>query len=140
MDCVDRIFDLVDKKYREQREFAYELGLEPTMISSWRRRRSSSYNRRLPQIATVLETTVSYLLNGTDGEEDIPKEPEQPYLVSRYNRLSKAAQQEVMAFIEFKAMQETKAVEGSIPMEELGDTRPAGAKELEAHRKKKENS
>ena len=79
MDCVDRIFDLVDKKYREQREFAYELGLEPTMISSWRRRRSSSYNRRLPQIAAVLETTVSYLLNGTEGEEVISKEPEQPW-------------------------------------------------------------
>ena len=56
MDCVDRIFDLVDKKYREQHDFAYELGLEATMISSWRRRRSSSYNRRLPKIAAVLKT------------------------------------------------------------------------------------
>ena len=40
-----------------------------------------------------------------------------------------------MAFIEFKAAQAVKPVEGSIPMEELGDTRPAGAKELEEYRK-----
>ena len=38
---------------------------------------------------------------------------------------------EVMAFIEFKAAQAVKPVEGSIPMEELGDTRPAGVKEME---------
>ena len=44
-----------------------------------------------------------------------------------------------MAFIEFKAMQEAKAVEGSIPMEELGDTRPAGVKEMEARREKEAN-
>ena len=40
-----------------------------------------------------------------------------------------------MAFIEFKAAQAVEPVEGSIPMEELGDTRPAGAKELEEYRK-----
>ena len=44
-----------------------------------------------------------------------------------------------MAFIEFKAMQEAKAVEGSITMEELGDTCPAGVKEMEAHREKEAN-
>lgn len=140
MECIDRIFDLADKKYREQQDFARALGLQPSIVSDWRRQRSSSYNRRLPQIAAVLETTVSYLLNGTEDDEPKPKEPEQPYLVSRYNRLSKAAQQEVMAFIEFKAMQEVEPVEGSIPMEELGDTRPAGAKELEAHREKRKNN
>ena len=117
MDCVDRIFDLADKKYCEQQDFAHALGLRLSIVSDWRRR--SSYNRRLPQIAAVLKTTVTYLLNGIDCEGDIPKEPEQPYLVSRYNRLSKAAQREVMAFIESKATQEAKAVEGSIPLEEL---------------------
>ena len=140
MDCVDRIFDLVDKKYREQREFAYELGLEPTMISSWRRRRSSSYNKRLPQIAKVLETTVSYLLNGIEDEVSIPTELEQPYLVARYNRLSKASQQEVMAFIEFKAMQEAKAVEESVCVEEFEDMRPAGVKEMESQKGKKQKN
>ena len=76
-------------------------------------------------------------MNELVGEDIITSSrgPEQPYLVRQYNLLSKEAQMEVMAFIEFKAAQAVKPVEGSIPMEELGDTRPAGAKELEEYRK-----
>jgi len=55
-------------------------------------------------LSSYLGITVSELIG-----EKLPQpvqEPEQPYLVRRYNRLSKAAQLEVMAFIEFKALQE----------------------------------
>ena len=45
-----------------------------------------------------------------------------------------------MAFIEFKAAQEAKPVKGSIPLESLGDTRPAGVKEMEALREETEDS
>lgn len=64
MDTVDRIFDLVDSKYKEQRDFAAQLGITPSMVSEWRRRKSASFNRRLPQIAEALGTTTEYLLTG----------------------------------------------------------------------------
>ena len=64
MDTVDRIFDLVDSKYKEQRDFAAQLGITPSMVSEWRRRKSASFNRRLPQIAVALDTTTEYLLTG----------------------------------------------------------------------------
>ncbi|WP_295585546.1 LexA family transcriptional regulator [uncultured Oscillibacter sp.] len=64
MDTVDRIFDLVDRKYKEQRDFAAQLGVTPSIVSEWRRRKSSSFNRRLPQIAEALGTTTEYLLTG----------------------------------------------------------------------------
>lgn len=64
MDIVDRIFLLVDKMYSEQREFAADLGIPASRVSEWRRKKSTSYNKRLPQIATVLGTTVEYLLSG----------------------------------------------------------------------------
>lgn len=85
-------------------------------------------------LAQYLGVTTSELLG-----ECLPVAPEfpaHPYLVTRYDKLSKEAQQEVMAFIEFKAMQEVEPVEGSIPVEELGDTRPAGVKEMEAQKEK----
>lgn len=86
----------------------------------------------IDKIAT-LATYLGVTLNDLVGEDIIASSrgPEQPYLVRQYNLLSKEAQMEVLAFIEFKAAQAVKPVEGSIPMEELGDTRPAGAKELE---------
>lgn len=64
MDTVERIFELVDAKYKEQRDFAVQLGITPSMVSEWRRRKSASYNRRLPQIAEALGTTTEYLLTG----------------------------------------------------------------------------
>lgn len=64
MDTVDRIFDLVDKQFSEQKEFAEALGLIPERISSWRRRATKSYTKHLPEIAAVLGTSVEYLLTG----------------------------------------------------------------------------
>ena len=66
MDIVDRMFDLVDSNFEEQREFAYALGVSPTMVSAWRKRKSTSYNRRLTEISKVLGTTIEYLLTGDE--------------------------------------------------------------------------
>ena len=64
MDTVDRIFELADQKFKEQKDFAAALGLIPQRVSAWRRRTSASYQRRLPQIAEALGTTSEYLLTG----------------------------------------------------------------------------
>ena len=64
MDIVDRLFQLVDEKFNEQQEFAALLGIDPTLPSRWRNRKSTSYQRRLPEIAEALGTTTEYLLTG----------------------------------------------------------------------------
>ena len=64
MDIVDRLFELVDEKFNEQQEFAALLGIDPTLPSRWRNRKSTSYQRRLPEIAEALGTTTEYLLTG----------------------------------------------------------------------------
>ena len=75
-------------------------------------------------LAQYLGVSTSELL----GEHlpTVPAFPEHPDLVNLYDQLSEEAQQEVMAFIEFKRTQETKAVKGSIPLESLGDPDPPG--------------
>ena len=66
MDIVDRIFELADKKYQEQRDFAHALNIAPQRVSEWRRRKSESYMKRLPQIAELLGTSVEYLITGEE--------------------------------------------------------------------------
>ena len=66
MDTVDRIFDLVDQQYKEQRDFARAIGATPSIVSEWRRRKSASFHKRLPQIAATLGTTAEYLLTGQE--------------------------------------------------------------------------
>ena len=66
MDTVDRIFDLVDQQYKEQRDFARAIGVTPSIVSEWRRRKSASFHKRLPQIAATLGTTAEYLITGQE--------------------------------------------------------------------------
>lgn len=90
---------------------------------------------KVEKLAAYLGTTVSELIGECPPE--VPAFPEHPDLVLLYDQLSETAQKEVMEFIEFKAMQETKAVEGSVSMKKLGDTRPAGVREMDNQKREK---
>lgn len=72
MDIVDRMFELADAKFKEQKDFAAAIPVHPTRVSEWRLRKSSSFQRRLPQIADVLNTTTEYLLTGEGSKTKAP--------------------------------------------------------------------
>ena len=66
LDAVaQRIFDLADAKYDEQKDFASAIGETPSIVSQWRNGISKSYRGRLSKIAEALGTTTDYLLTGT---------------------------------------------------------------------------
>ena len=97
MDSVDRIFALVEQKYKEQKAFAAEIGVAPSKVSEWKKRKAQSYTRYLPQIADALDTTVEYILT---GKEESPP-PEGGGLTQEFARifdqLSPQAQNEIIA-------------------------------------------
>ena len=87
MDIVDRLFELIDSQYKEQKDFAVAIGVHPTRISEWRKRKSQSYQKRLPQIASVLGTTTEYLLTGEGPKEknapaDVPNSDTEAQLIA----------------------------------------------------------
>lgn len=83
MGTAERIFDLVDAKYKEQRDFAKAIGVSASMVSQWRMGITKSYTRRLPQIAEALGTTTEYLLTGSG-----PKKKTAPACVSDSDTIS----------------------------------------------------
>lgn len=64
MDIVDRMFDLIDAKYKDQKDFAKDIGVDPSHVSRWRNRKTTSFQRRLTKISETLGTTSEYLLTG----------------------------------------------------------------------------
>ena len=72
MDAVDRLFALVDEKYKEQKDFAAEIGVIPQRVSAWRKRTSKSYTKYLPQITAALGTTAEYILTGQEEKSPAP--------------------------------------------------------------------
>ena len=97
MDAIDRLFALVDEKYREQKDFAAEIGVTPSIVSQWRKRISKSFVKSLPQITAALGTTAEYILT---GKEESPA-PEGAGLTQEFARifdqLSPQAQTEIIA-------------------------------------------
>lgn len=73
MDAVDRIFELVGEKFKEQKEFASALRVNDKTVSAWRTRRAKSYTKYLPQIAEALGTTTEYLLTGNGPQKRGPR-------------------------------------------------------------------
>ena len=66
MDAVDRLFELVPQKYREQKDFAAAIGEPASRVSEWKNRKSASYVKCIAKIAEALDTSVEYLLSGKD--------------------------------------------------------------------------
>lgn len=97
MDAIDRLFALVDAKYKEQKDFAIEIGVAPARVSEWRNRSRQSYVRYLPQITAALGTTAEYILT---GKESSPP-PEGDGLTQEFARifdtLSPQAKNEIIA-------------------------------------------
>ena len=73
MDAVDRIFELVGERFKEQKEFASALRVNDKTVSAWRTRRAKSYTKYLPQIAEALGTTTEYLLTGEGPQKRGPR-------------------------------------------------------------------
>ena len=95
MDIVDRLFELVDEKFKEQKDFAFALGVPAPRISEWRKRNSASFSKKemLPKIAEVLGTTSEYLLTG-EG----PKKKTAPADVPDSDTISIAARDVASAY------------------------------------------
>lgn len=100
MGPVDRIFELVDQKYKEQRDFAKDLGVTASIVSQWRTGKSASYNRYLPQIAAVLNTSVEYLLTGSAPAADTssPASPALQRLSNALDQLNEEGQEKLLDY------------------------------------------
>lgn len=87
MDTVDRIFDLVDRQFKEQKDFAAMVGVPNGTVSDWRRRKSASCTKTkyLAKIAEILGTTTDYLSYGTNPSPDRLNEEERE-LVEAYRQ------------------------------------------------------
>lgn len=98
LDAVDRLFALVDEKYREQKDFAAEIGVVPQRVSQWKKRTSKSYTKYLPQITAALGTTAEYILTGQEKKSPAPEGAGLTQEFARiFDQLSPQAQNEIIA-------------------------------------------
>lgn len=98
---ADRIFELLDQTNMEQQEFAKLVGVSDDTASNWRRYKSASFTKYIPQIASVLETTVDYLLTG-QTEKPAPQMEDglNAEIIRRLCQLTPEQMKQVDAFVQ----------------------------------------
>lgn len=100
MDAVDRLFALVDSKFPEQKDFAAQLGITPSIVSEWRRGKSESFTKQkyIGKIAEILNTTTEYILTGKKEKSPAPEGAGLTQEFARiFDQLSPQAQNEIIA-------------------------------------------
>lgn len=88
MDTIDRLFELVDLKFKEQKDFANAIQVPAPRVSEWRKRKSASYQKCLPQIAEALGTTTEYLLTGKKEPAGQQADGKQEEFMQLYQQLT----------------------------------------------------
>lgn len=109
MNIGDRLFELVDRQFKEQKDFAAAIGVTASVVSEWRRGKSVSYQKRLPEIAQVLGTTVDYLVNGErPAPEDVSDSDrhilqlihDKPGLRTMFDLSAKATEEDILKAVD----------------------------------------
>lgn len=76
MEIIDRIFELADEIYPDQKSFAAAVGVSDKVVSTWRTGRNRSYMKpeNLTKISNALNTDVAYITSGNENKGSPPSE------------------------------------------------------------------
>ncbi|MBQ8350473.1 MAG: hypothetical protein IJY20_00310 [Clostridia bacterium] len=67
------IFSLIELRYGSDAAFERAANLPPKTVNNWRRGRSSSYMKMLPELAALFDVSVRDLLHTEEGKNDSPR-------------------------------------------------------------------
>ncbi|MBQ8719726.1 MAG: hypothetical protein IJY65_01705 [Clostridia bacterium] len=82
----NRILSLIEAEFESDVAFERAMGIPDKTVNNWRRGRSSSFMRMLPEIAARFRVTVSDLLNVPIGSDTSELSEEEKHLVHLYRR------------------------------------------------------
>ena len=66
----ERVLELIESEFESDAAFERALGLPEKTVNNWRRGRSSSYMKMLPELAGLFGVSVRDLLQTEEGERD----------------------------------------------------------------------
>lgn len=67
------IFSFIELRYGSDAAFERAANLPPKTVNNWRRGRSASYMKMLPELATLFGVSVRELLQSEEGEAAAPR-------------------------------------------------------------------
>ena len=81
-----RILSLIESEYESDAAFERELGIPDKTVNNWRRGRSASFMKILPELAEALSVTVADLLDLPISEGVVELSAEEREIIALYRR------------------------------------------------------
>ena len=109
MTISERIFEKLDQMSMSQKEFAEKIGVKPSAISEWKKRKTNPASDKILIICETLKVSPEWLLSGVDGagkrEEGnncytVNKESQIGRLIAYYNKLDPMYRERLMGCAE----------------------------------------
>ena len=108
MDTADLIFEIIEEKGMDHKEFARLIEVSEKIVSTWSTKRTKSYTKHLDKIAAVLGTTTDYLHTGIEKRGDVSELVINERLNDALLNTTEAEQIKAAEFLEFlKSIRET---------------------------------
>jgi hypothetical protein len=92
------IFSLIEIRYGSDAAFERAANLPPKTVNNWRRHRSSSYMKLLPELAALFDVSVQDLLGEEDGAPKLSATEEE--LLAMFRAASGLSEREKAALTE----------------------------------------
>lgn len=104
---IQRILDLLEKKNIKQKELANYLGISTSIFTNWKYRNGNSYMNYLDKIATFLNVSPAYLINGEITADNELTNREEKFL-KIYREIDEKSRQMIDHLLEYIVSQNTE--------------------------------
>ena len=104
MDTLHKILQLMWDKGISDMELCRSAGINKSAVTDWKKGKTQSYMKHLPEIAKVLDVTVDYLLDKKEkptAENDGEREELLKLLGKMFTNLSEEQKETVLRYAEF---------------------------------------
>lgn len=108
MSIIERILTIAEEKGIKQIEIAKKIEKDTSIITNWRKRNCNPPAEYLPQIAELLNVSISYLLTGK--EENTTFTHDEINLIEKYRRLNANDKSEIKDIIQMKISREENKI------------------------------
>ena len=96
----EMIFTLIEMKFGSDADFERRANLPPKTVNNWRRGRSSSFMKMLPELAELFDVSVGDLMGETDGARRVSLTADEQELLALYRATDALSAEERAALSE----------------------------------------
>ncbi len=101
MTISQRIFELLKKNNKKQKELAESIGLSTSAISDWKKKGTNPAAENISAIADFFNVSTDYLLTGEEKSKEYLRDDEQK-LLKMYNLLMEIEKGEILGQLKEK--------------------------------------